>query len=130
MEPRQHPRITHDDVMTAAEVADMLNVYARPSTASPTPANSPPSASAPPSAFCARASRRCWKQGESAHHQPSRRPAGNTSAARATQKTSRIVTIGAGLGGEGGACGSAEFSAVVPQARSRVSTPPEAPAST
>jgi excisionase family DNA binding protein len=26
MEPRQHPRITRDDVMTAAEVADMLNL--------------------------------------------------------------------------------------------------------
>ncbi len=26
MEPSQHPRITRDDVMTAAEVADMLNL--------------------------------------------------------------------------------------------------------
>lgn len=26
MEPRQQPRITRDDVMTAAEVADMLNL--------------------------------------------------------------------------------------------------------
>ncbi len=66
MEPRpQHPRITRDDVMTAAEVADMLNLSRAAVYRLANTGQLPERPPRPhPSASCARASRRCCGMGE------------------------------------------------------------------